>query len=619
MYFDLEYEIRKNPDYRRRLQQKLQELSLVMGAAKKDPSQVTSGHKKLMETLELTKFNTVLLTPYAWPAFPKKNPLYYSDYPFAFQFFRLQTGGYKVFKGSRQISKSTSIAARQILNSRIFAGIRSLYIAPHNVQLETYQTKFRELERSCRWYQKYPHLRQNLGLKEFPNGSVIEMAYVLTSAHAIRGKTTDDVIIDEMQHFDPDLELEVLQIQSASETPSTIFAGTSLTTDSALEEKWLHSSQGLWVMTCANCGHHNVPIPEYNVMDMIRPEGCCCAKCKRLLNVKDGRYEHHDQMALRAGREGYHIPQIIVPAVIYNQSRWAEIYNLKMRLGASRAFFQEILGIATEEGEKEITKKQLQAMCVLGNDIDKLHQKAVRREYRWVVSGCDWGGSDYNPQMKTKASTTVHCVLGVCPDGKLDILHFRRYGGMKYDDISDDIVRNHKALTGYALAADTGVGAVYNNRIRELIPVERHLLFTYTGPTADLISEPKGPHMYNHWSLNKTESISLTFQAIREGRIRCYDWELAQEYLMDFLNLFRAPGERAGTGAGSGATTFLYRGHPSKTNDALMALNYAHMLAKIMIGEPMFADLATQTRLLSCLSSDLTGIHIYSLPGAYSG
>ena len=185
---------------------------------------------------------------------------------------------------------------------------------------------------------------------------------------------------------------------------------------------------------------------------------------------------------------------------------------------------------------------------------------------------------------------TVHVILGVLPGtGKIDILHIRRYSGMNYDDIVGDILRNHEACRGNAIASDFGVGAVYNSKIREKIPPEKHLIFGYVGPDSHLLSEPKQAHMFNQWSLNKTESISLTFEAIRQARIRCFSWDIAEEYLTDCLNLFRAPGERGGAG-GSGNSTFLYRAHPSKPNDTLMALNYGHMLSKILLGEPIIAD-----------------------------
>ncbi len=125
--------------------------------------------------------------------------------------------------------------------------------------------------------------------------------------------------------------------------------------------------------------------------------------------------------------------------------------------------------------------------------------------------------------------------------------------------------------------------------------------------------------MFNQWSLNKTESISLTFEAIRQARIRCFSWDIAEEYLTDCLNLFRAPGERVGAGgAGAGSSTFLYRAHPSKPNDTLMALNYGHMLSKILLGEPMVADLSLKLWLENSLRGDL-GYVSSGFPGAISG
>ena len=133
-----------------------------------------------------------------------------------------------------------------------------------------------------------------------------------------------------------------------------------------------------------------------------------------------------------------------------------------------------------------------------------------------------------------KISTTVHVILGVLPGtGKIDILHIRRYSGMNYDDIVGDILHSHQVYRGNAIASDFGVGAVYNSKIREKIPPEKHLIFGYVGPDSHLLSEPKQAHMFNQWSLNKTESISLTFEAIRQARIRCFSWDIAEEYLTD--------------------------------------------------------------------------------------
>ncbi len=344
---------------------------------------------------------------------------------------------------------------------------------------------------------------------------------------------------------------------------------------------------------------------------MIQRNGPACAKCGRGINVRLGRFIHAYPQKLGLARIGFHIPQIIVPAVANNLIRWSKIYEMKLKYGGDRRFLQEILGIAIEEGEREITRQNLIDICILGRDMQTLLQKAQKGDYEYVVSGADWGGSDYIPAMHMKVSTTVHVILGVLGTGQLDILHMRRYSGMNYDDIVADIMRNHAAHKGKAIATDFGVGAVYNSKIRETFPADKHLIFNYVGPASDLISEPKQSHMYNQWSLNKTESISLTFDAVRKQRIRCFDWSIAEEYLSDFLNLFRAPGESAG-----GGTTFIYRSHPSKPNDTLTAVNYAFMLAKIMREEPMFADLSLKLQLEQTLRSEQNWGGIF--PGAFS-
>jgi hypothetical protein len=279
------------------------------------------------------------------------------------------------------------------------------------------------------------------------------------------------------------------------------------------------------------------------------------------------------------------------------------------------------LGIAVADGEREITREDLAAICTLGGNLTDLRAKAQQHGYDFVVSGCDWGGADYLPAQHIKISTTVHVILGITGGRQFDILHMRRYNGMAYDDIAGDILHNHQVYRGTALASDFGVGAVYNSKLREKIPPQRHLIFGYVGPNCALLSQPREGHMFNQWSLNKTESISLTFEAIRSQRIRCFAWEIAEEYLTDCLNLFRAPGEKSSSGSGSGgaAATFIYRAHPSKPDDTLMAINYGYMLGKILLHEDMFADVTTKLQLEQQLRSGSNNVYLGGLPGAISG
>ncbi|MEI2420517.1 hypothetical protein V6O07_09590, partial [Arthrospira platensis SPKY2] len=116
-------------------------------------------------------------------------------------------------------------------------------------------------------------------------------------------------------------------------------------------------------------------------------------KCSTILNVRNGQFVHEDNEALKAGYHGYHIPKIIVPAIVEDPRKWNDIF-VKSRSGNKKKFLQEVLGIPTEEGAKEITENDLKEICFLGHQSDLL-KKAKERKYRYVVSGCDWGGSDH--------------------------------------------------------------------------------------------------------------------------------------------------------------------------------------------------------------------------------
>jgi len=96
-------------------------------------------------------FNVTERLTYFWPAYPKNKPLAFVDYPFAIHLFNIQVGGFTVIRGSHQISKSTSFACREQMVARMLPGFRSLYITPRRDQLQTYQNKFRDLEKANRF------------------------------------------------------------------------------------------------------------------------------------------------------------------------------------------------------------------------------------------------------------------------------------------------------------------------------------------------------------------------------------------------------------------------------------------------------------------------------------
>lgn len=403
------------------------------------------------------------------------------------------------------------------------------------------------------------------------------------------------IAIHNCQLLDPDFLPDIEQCQKASRMPTTIYAGTSTTTDSLLETKFLESSQAAWLIRAP--GYHSNSVGQgwlncsdkEDILKAIQPQGLTNPASGKVIDVTDGRFVHQIQSNFEQGYLGFHIPQIIIPDYANIPQKWMEIWNAFQSYDIKK-FLQEILGIPTEEGMREITTQDLKNMCVLPETPETLRQIAgsQNHRYKYTVSGCDWGGSDYNPATKTKVSYTVHVILGICWDGSIEILHIRQYSGMDYRSISNQICDDHKAYNCVGIASDFGVGAAYNMLLREnpIIRPERHFIFGYVGPQSALIKAPSsGPGWFNQYSLNRTESITSLYQAIKSRRIRCYAWELAQERLSELLNLYRVPTETVGGNSG-----FRYQRHGSKADDTLHAINFAFCLARIILNEPILED-----------------------------
>ena len=101
-----------------------------------------------------------------------------------------------------------------------------------------------------------------------------------------------------------------------------------------------------------------------------------------------------------------------------------------------------------------------------------------------------------------------------------------------------------------------------------------------------LFTRPKSA-LSNHFTIHRTDTVTDVVLAIKQQfpRIRCYNWELAKPFLDDFMN-FR----RVITDSDTGASKFRYRRHGSKPDDGVHALNYAFIVARLILGEPLVQD-----------------------------
>lgn len=485
---------------------------------------------------------------------------------------------------------STSISSRQLCMTKLVRPWVSHYIAPHSEHIKTYATKLSEMQRCFRYGGKTSGFRNNLYFKEFPGPSQIEINRVLTSSGHMRGKTCDEICYDEYQLFDSRLEAELEQLQRNSKTPVTIYSGTSTTIDSPLEARFQASSGCIWhIRRPDGKGFINCGDPQL-VLKMFRREGLYCPYSDRpLLNTADGMLVPTNVGKASENIIGLHVPQFIIPEFTTG-IEWNKIWKYFKQWGEARTL-QEVAGIPVEQGNLEISQKDLQEMCCLPfRDREEIQRalKAGRLSYRYIVSGCDWGGTDFEMARMAKTSYTVHVMLGVHGDGTMDILHMHRYSGMNYDEIAALIVKKHIELGGCMIASDAGAGSAYNTFLHKDIRINpaRHLVFQYNAPHSPMLSRPAAPHFATHFLLNKTESITFMLDAIKHGRIRCYSWEAAQDCLTDLLHSRRIHSESP-----TGKQFFKHiRNNPSLPDDFMHGINFAFTAARTLLKEPLFDD-----------------------------
>jgi hypothetical protein len=604
IYPDLHWTIRHDKKFQRQygtLMDKIRVVETKEGKTEMDLELVKNLQREL---LDVSKMNLAVFAPSLFPRAFDNKPLTFSEYPQVYSVLQFLPGvGSITTKGARQLSKTVSLTARQLMLTHLIDGFSSLYIVPYPQQKKVYGTRLKDMYQRFRIAQKHTNFRNNLYLKEFPTGQedgvisagLIMIVNMLTNSDAARGGTFDELIFDELQDIDPNLIEETLQLNQASRLRTTLYSGSSKTTDTYLETAFQMSTASEWVVKCAHCGFENWadldcqysgPEGVRDIMDMIQPQGPSCLCCGKVFRPETGRVVMRHPERLKTYDLGIHIPQIMVPGIVNNPARWRQIVRTKK--GDRRKYLNETLGVAVSEGESEISEAQLKAICTLKLSHTERVTKAFTRQYRIVVSGIDYGGSDHQTNFKGKTSFTRHVIIGIDHDDErhIDILHMSQHSGRAYEEIIDTILYNHRKFGATAFGVDHGGGDYYNHILRDRYPSNRFFVYDYSGPNTAYIAEPQVEHFPNTWMLNRTESISKMFGFIKTKRYRCYDWDEARADLMEILNLHRAPQRNDQTGR----KYFRYIRPSTKVDDLVHALNFATVTAQLLTGEELFED-----------------------------
>lgn len=392
--------------------------------------------------------------------------------------------------------------------------------------------------------------------------------------------------VHNCQDFDPEHLPEIEQVQrSFPHSRTTMFAGTSKDLDTCLEAQYRFGSMAEWHIPCT-CKDKFHSLADADIIEgMLTVDGMRCPNnFSHRLNPLHGFFVHMQESKLRLNMPSFHLPQVIVPEYSRGPG-YMQIYKDFKRYNFTK-FLQEVWGIAVASGKTEISERDLKACCT-DFTFEQTQERffSKKQRYVYVISGVDWGGSDWEPAYRSKLSYTVHTIWGMKGDGTMDLLYAHRYEAMNYQEIAGTIVEKHNEFEGFAMGTDNGGGAYYNAYMRDCgrIPTNRIIHFQYTDTqlVLDRIKHPEAHIM----SLHRTDSISALYADLKGGKITWPRWDEVCGFALDFLNTRRNITETP-----AGRTILRFIKHGAKADDFMMSTNYAVMMKRIINREPFIPN-----------------------------
>jgi hypothetical protein len=490
----------------------------------------------------------------------------HDHYPFS-PLFRTRMPRNLVLKTGRQVSKSTSLAAHGVLLSNCIPYFRQLYVTPRYEQIRrfsnNYVRPFIDLS-PIRNLWSGTSTENSVLQRSFRNRSMMIFSFAMLDADRCRGISADAISFDEIQDMDPDHIPIIKESLSYSEYGITKFAGTPKSTSNSLEGFWQKSSQAEYIIPCRNggCGHWNIPSMEFHLDAMIGPlhdfisekcPGTVCFKCRKPIYPRHGHWLHRYRDR-RWSFAGYHVPQIIMPLHYANRAKWAELLAKREGWGNTpiNVFYNEVLGEAVDAGQKLVSETELRAASVLPwrnkpntPDIDMLRRLS---HYQTRVLAADWGGGG-----EEGVSFTSLALLGFTPDGKIDVLWGKRLVASQ-EHLREAIECLHwlKAFRCHLFVHDyTGAGVVRETVLVQAgFDLSRVMPISYVrAASRNLLKyEPASPlHNRDRYTLDKTRSLLYTFQAIKLGLLRFFQYDKINDdergLISDFLALVEEKNE----------------------------------------------------------------------------
>jgi hypothetical protein len=240
-------------------------------------------------------------------------------------------------------------------------------------------------------------------------------------------------------------------------------------------------------------------------------------------------------------------------------------------------FFNEVLGISYDSGEKPITQEDLRECCTTIPEMISRFGRSQMPDYLkddvdpdpsllsgFNFAGIDWGTGD--------ASKTVFSV-GRYNKDTYEILYVRRFIDWEADPelaVVSCLKLLEKLHCNY-VGVDWGFGFGLNSRIRDSFGPGKTLIYCHTEQRKKIKHDPQA----GVFVLNRTMVLSDIFRLIKERQIKfLMPWEQLRDSGIagDFLNVFK---KETRTGR------MTYDHPPGTTDDCLHSVCYSFLASQV--------------------------------------
>ena len=484
----------------------------------------------------------------------------------------------RLLKFGRQCEKSTLLGNLCLSYCCLNPAFRALYVAPSADQSKTFsQDRLADVMEISPLLQSYTNskLTDAIFHKRFVNHSNVRLRYAYLNADRTRGIPSDLVLIDEIQDILVDNIPVIEETASHSAWKLFCYSGTPKSTDNTIEHYWTNfSTQNEWAVPCYRHGVPKTPSTwHWNILGEknIGEEGLICDRCSEPIDpyCPDAQWASLNPITesnrRRVTYEGYHVPQIMVPWILHHD--WADILRKQEKYPRAQ-FYNEVLGLSYDSGDRPITREQLRSCCReelhLG---DFEHHKQLG--HRQIFAGIDWGSAEN--------SYTVMALGAYTGTGNFSIFWIHRFTGAEAEpDVQLDAIRNIiSEFHVKQIGCDYGGGFDRNAALIKTYGAGRVLKYQYndTQRKAKIYWEPG----HQRFMVHRSEVMTDIFSALCNGQVDLPCWEdFRDPYGDDILHIFREYNART--------RMQQYHHSPGTTDDSFHAILYC-MLAS-MISNP---------------------------------